>query len=467
VSETSALAAAIEVGNAPLPPFIGKLIQYAPESFEDGRAGQIASTVRTMRSTGEPINFPAIGQKHIPFLTFILELGNSALPIDSSEHEAEICWQAFQVRRARSIGEDMVRDLENSPNQAQTIIATARGALDAVTSDSTNLIERITARIFSPDATPSEPEPRFLIAGTEICTPGNLTTISAQAKAGKSAIIGAMVASVFAVQNSDCLGFTSQNINGFAVIKIDTEQSEFDHWDGNQRAIRRAGVAAVPPWLRSYYLTGFSADDIRAAIPIILDHAKKHYGGIHSVFFDGTADAVHDVNDPTETSSLITNLHSMAIEFNCPIVNVIHINPGSDFKTRGHLGSQLERKSETNLRLEKDEHGVSVIWADKNRRAPIPKSTAPRFAWDAASDMHISTESLRSSKDEAEKQTLQREAEAVFTAAGKAAIRWGQFTSFLMSEVHASKSTSKRHFDRMVETGIVRKELTGLYTLNA
>ena len=445
-----------------------KLIQNAPESFDDPRAGQVAAAVLVMRRNGEPVSFAALFQKLEPLKDFITsEISQAATTMANDEGLAQECWQAYQIRRVKSVAADMVKSLESDPKHAPAIIENARCALDLVISDATRLAERIKDRIFSPDAKPTEPEPRFSIAGTQICTPGNLTTISSPPKAGKSAVIGAMLASVFAVRNADCLGFSAQNPNGLAVIKIDTEQSKFDHWDGTLRAIRRAQVTAAPDWLWSYYLTGFPADDIRAAMSILVAQAKKHYGGIHSVFVDGTADAVHDVNDPAETSSLITNLQSLAIEFDCPIINVIHINPGSDFKTRGHLGPQLERKSETNLRLEKDEMGISVIWADKNRRAPIPKSTAPRFAWDKESGMHIACDSLRRSKDEAEKQTLKTEAHAVFTAAGKDAIRYGQFTNFLMSEVHASKSTAKRHFDQMIEIGIVHKELTGLYTLNA
>lgn len=328
-----------------------------------------------------------------------------------------------------------------------------------------SLIERLEARIYSPLVEPKEPAPRFLLAGMPICTPGNLTAISAQAKAGKSAVIGAMIGSTFATSGVDCLGFTSKNPHGYAVLHIDTEQCLFDHWAGIQRAIRRAMLATPPNWLRSYCLTGFSADDVRGSIRILIEQNANKFGGIHSVLIDGSADAVPDVNDPAETGSFVTELHGLAIKFYCPILNIIHVNPGSDFKTRGHLGSQLERKSETNLRLEKDDAGATVIWADKNRRAPIPKGTAPRFAWNDEAGMHTTIASLRSSKDEAEKQALQIEAEAVFTAAGNAVISYGQFISFLEREVQASKSTAKRHFSQMLRTKIICKEPTGLYAL--
>jgi len=112
-----------------------------------------------------------------------------------------------------------------------------------------------------------------------------------------------MIGSTFAASDADCLGFTSENPNGFAVVHLDTEQTPFDHWEGNQRTNRRAKVDAAPEWLRSYCLTGFSAADVRLAIRILTAQSAKKFGGVHSVFVDGIADAVHDVNDPAETSS--------------------------------------------------------------------------------------------------------------------------------------------------------------------
>jgi hypothetical protein len=354
-------------------------------------------------------------------------------------------------------------------SQAQRQIQRARDMSLPFTAvaDNSKLLARLEARLYSPQSKPQEPTPRFSLAEIPICTPGNLTTISAQAKAGKTAAIGAMIASTFSKPDADCLGFTSQNPNGFAVIKIDSEQSEFDHWDGVQRIIHRAQVDVAPPWLLSYFLTGFSAGDVRAAIPCLLEQAKKRCKGIHSVFIDGTADAANDVNDPAESNGLVTELHALAIQFACPIINVIHVNPGSDFKTRGHLGSQLERKSETNLRLEKDESGATVIYADKNRRAPITKATAPRFMWSDEAGMHVTIASQRSAKADAEKQEMQIEAEAVFAAAKREVISYGQIIGFLQSEVHASKSTAKRRLAQMIQTQILKKELTGFYALNS
>lgn len=320
------------------------------------------------------------------------------------------------------------------------------------------LIARLEARIYSPTAKPVEPMPRFCLAGIPICTPGNLTTISAQAKAGKSAVIGAMAGSTFAASDADCLGFTSENPHGLAVVHVDSEQCPFDHWELIQRTLRRAKADASPSWLRSYCLTGFSAADVRLSIRILTAQAAKNFGGVHSVFVDGIADAAHDVNDPAETSSLITELHKLAIEFDCPVLNIVHLNPGSDFKTRGHLGSQLERKSETNLRLEKDGDGVTVIFADKNRRAPIPKTTGPRFVWSAEHQMHVSADSIGNLKKAASLEELREQCRETFSIAGKSALTWTDFVASAkrVPGVNSQRSAERIHTDAKREKIIIK-----------
>ncbi len=259
-----------------------------------------------------------------------------------------------------------------------------------------SLMERVNSRMYSDATVMPEPVPRYHLGGVPICTPGNLTTISAQAKTGKSSGIYAAIGSSFATDVADCLGFTSKNPDGWAVVHLDTEQCPYRHMVGiRKKTIRRAGAEKCPTWLRSFCLTGFSAAEIRAALRPILEEAKTACGGIHSVVIDGTADMAVNVNDPEECDPLIAWIHGLAIEFYTPILNVIHMNPGKNLedKTRGHLGSQLERKSETNLKMKKDANGVTVMFADRNREAPIPEKTGPRFAWDDKLKMHVSVNS--------------------------------------------------------------------------
>ena len=58
---------------------------------------------------------------------------------------------------------------------------------------------------------------------------------------------------------------------------------------------------------------------------------------------------------------------------------------------RGHLGSQLERKAETVLRLERDtSSGLTRVWAECGRHSFIAKKDAALFRWDDRQGMHVS-----------------------------------------------------------------------------
>jgi hypothetical protein len=327
------------------------------------------------------------------------------------------------------------------------------------------LAQRLAARLFNIHAKPPAPPPRFFIGQTPICTAGNLTAISAPPKTAKTSFVGAMLAATMTnnPDRADCLGVTSRNPEGFAVIHIDTEQCPADHYSVVERAIRRARRAEPPPWLLSYCATGFSIPDARLSIPIILEDAAAKFGGIHSLTLDGVADLVPNVNDPEETNFFVNELHSLAIKFAAPILGVIHLNPGTE-KTRGHLGSQLERKAETNLRLDHDGDAI-IVWGDKNRRSPILKANGPRFVWSDQRMMHVSVQSAGEAKAASEYAILRCEAEAVFSRAGKNALCWGDFLAGLMREAKLSEGGARKRMGKMVGARVITKDVVGIYIL--
>lgn len=196
-------------------------------------------------------------------------------------------------------------------------------------------------------------------------------------------------------ESKNCLGIAGKNYEGHALIHFDTEQSQYDWQQVLKTALRRAKLEKPPKWLLSYNLTGLQADECRHLLEHAMRTAKKKFGGIFAVMIDGIADFVIDPNNPEECFPLVTKLHGLAIEYQTAIVNVIHMNPGSDVKARGHLGSQLERKSESNLTLEKDEDGITRLWATRQRGKMIAKEDAPAFEWSDSAKMHVLVESRR------------------------------------------------------------------------
>lgn len=255
-------------------------------------------------------------------------------------------------------------------------------------------VDRLTAKRVRLSTKPPEPVTRLFLAGKPIATPGNLVTLISRAKTGKTAAIGAAIAAIIGAHHErgdlDTFGFTAPH-NREAVVLIDTEQSPYDAFICHERALKRAGDPQDPDWLCHYALVGESAEQLCKDLILIITKAKAAHGGIFTIIIDGIADFVESVNDEAECNNFISWLRSIAVEYNCPIICVIHSNEAvkSGDDGRGHLGKQLTRKAESNLLLKKVGE-ITTITSEKQRKAPITETDGIAFRWSDQLARHIS-----------------------------------------------------------------------------
>jgi hypothetical protein len=304
---------------------------------------------------------------------------------------------------------------------------------------------------------PEKPEPLFLIERNIIATAGNLVVIAAQAKTGKSAYLGAMMAAALnpRADAADTLGIRSCGAGERAVIHFDTEQSTFDHFALVSLSLERAGLDSPPPNLRSYCLTDCSVADRRA----MLRSELARVGEIFAVFLDGVADFVHDPNDPEEAFGFVAELHRLAIEYGCVFVGVLHENPGSSDvgKTRGHLGSQLERKAETNLRLGKAD-GVSTVYTDRGaRHCDIPKDFGTRFQYSAEQQRHVLLASKQDEQAKDKRADLVAFAFSIFEGTS-GSLSWAELRNRIKEVGGYADSTARKHIEVMTTLEIIIKD---------
>ena len=89
----------------------------------------------------------------------------------------------------------------------------------------------------------------------------------------------------------------------------------------------------------------------------------------------------------------------VAREQSCAILGVLHLNPwqgkgnGPSPKSRGHLGSQLDRKAAYTLTLERKEE-VITCYSTKARGRPLFANDGVSFAWDESQSLFQTTEAV-------------------------------------------------------------------------
>ena len=335
---------------------------------------------------------------------------------------------------------------------AGTSAAEVLASLDALRADSAfasaTLRERLAAALLNPDAEPAEARTVYSLKGIPIATPGNLCALYGQSKAGKGALAYAMMGAAMANGHAgDFLGAGSSNPQGHALVHFDSEQSSRQHWANLQTALKRAGLAKAPPWLRSYHVKGWTVAERRQSIEPALRQARSECGGIHSLILDGAADFVLDPNDSGECFPFVDELGALAENFDMPAVAIVHQNPGNADKGRGHLGSQLERRAESNLVVEKDANGKSVIYSTKQRGAPILKADGPCFRWDDKEGMHVSTETVRVERDTAAAERARELAQEVFADHG--GLTFSALSKAIQTTLKCSEATAERRIAEM------------------
>jgi hypothetical protein len=119
-----------------------------------------------------------------------------------------------------------------------------------------------------------------------------------------------------------------------------------------------------------------------------VDKFHHQHGGVHLVVIDGIGDLIGSLNDERESISLVEELHRMAGIYQTCILCVLHLVPNG-VKLRGHLGSELQRKSAGILCIEKDDNtDVSCVRALKVRSGSPLDVPLIQFAWDKELGYH-------------------------------------------------------------------------------
>lgn len=262
-----------------------------------------------------------------------------------------------------------------------------------------------------------ERPPVFItMSGGKIATAKNITVISGASKAGKTAVTGVIIAGAIS-KTGEIDGFPDlvvrPNPEAKAVIHFDTEQSPEDQQDLVNTVLARNGFDETPDYYYSYNTLQFELEDYQQYTDEICNLARERHNGIHMIIIDGGADYMKSINDDKEAPAVIRFFRKLSVKYNCPVITIIHTNPGSD-KERGHAGSEFQRRCYSLLFVDKKDE-ISTLKPKLLRKAgnDIPLIN---FIYSKEKQYHIALEgsSENDSKDQKEMDRLKGIAEKCF-----------------------------------------------------
>ncbi len=200
---------------------------------------------------------------------------------------------------------------------------------------------------------------------SNIGTIGNFSLLIGAAKSRKSFAVCMAIAAALNSQRPviGCIrGHLPANKAG--VLYFDTEQGRCHV----ARAVRRVCLLSEienPQHLQTFALRSLDTLQRLEAIRYAIEHTP----GIGLVVIDGIRDTVFDINSPEEATATATLLLRLTEQYEFHLLTVLHTNKGMNTDARGHLGTELQNKAETVIRVSKDpnDKSISIVAPDMCR----------------------------------------------------------------------------------------------------
>tara|TARA_R110002074_G_scaffold182436_1_gene347354 strand:+ start:647 stop:1459 length:813 start_codon:yes stop_codon:yes gene_type:complete len=187
------------------------------------------------------------------------------------------------------------------------------------------------------------------IGNTNKFSKGNISAWTGKAKSKKTFAITMLVSSM--VAGSDLYGqFNSYNQN--KVLWIDTEQSPHDVQKVAKRVKELVGSED------NLFMYGLRPLSPKQRVEQIEKALAIHECDV--LVIDGVRDLIMSINDAAESTEIVTKLMKWSYDYNIHVTTVIH--QSSADKVRGHIGTEIENKAETVIKVVRDEHDVNVSY---------------------------------------------------------------------------------------------------------
>lgn len=315
------LGAIIQHYDQTLPENLARLINSAPESFDDAQHGAIAVAIRKLRQMGKLADSVSVAKiADVPIASlFVFDLCENALSLELAEYDSRQVWQAYQDRRARSVLSEALEGLNSAPSQADSILKHALDSLESLVEKPS--CERLPVIIDACDfMAQSLPEPSELITG--ILHQGSKLVLGGGSKSFKTWMLLDLALSV-----SHGVPWLGHPTAKGRVLFINFEVQPWS-WQKRIKAVAEAKGIELEPGRISFWNLRGKAANFQQLLPQIRERAKS---GFALIILDPIYKLYGqtDENKASDVAALLNGLEDLAVESGAAVAFGAHFSKGN------------------------------------------------------------------------------------------------------------------------------------------
>lgn len=345
-----------------------------PNHFYTDQHKEIYSAIFSLWIQGKPIDMRTVvhqlresGKLEIVGgAYYIAELTSKVSSAANIEYHARIIIEMSIKRDIIQIASQIHHDAYEDTTDVFELLDNVNKSIQGirVVSPKRSIEQYIKTHSFNADNPPQEEDTLLYLQGIPIGSRENIITITGKSKSRKTIAASALATSFFT--DSAFLGFSADLPEDATIIHIDTEQGYKHYYHSVKRIFDQASTTP-----QERFISVHTRD---ATIPQrieLLQHLCETYNP-SVIIVDGVTDLVYDINSQEESTKIGELFLKLSSQYKCLIVAVIHTTKTTGYMT-GAIGTILEKKSETVIKVELDEEDkmTSHISCQFSRNKPF------------------------------------------------------------------------------------------------
>lgn len=295
-----------------------------------------------------------------------------------------------------------------------------------------------------------DPESAVSINGTPVITLGNIQSVKAKAKNGKTMFLSIIMAALI---KGECLGITSLIGDDTKIIFFDNEQHINTSAKVVKRVHRLCGISTCEndERLITYCLTPMEVDK---RLDFIIEMIRKDRPKV--AFVDGIADLIWDINDLVVSEKCVDRLYKVAQECNTAVMCVLHENK-ADNNMRGHLGTILLKTGTDTFEVKRiDKSQNFIVTHTETRFKPVDDYF---FSVDEYG-IPCESDAAPANKQQKTKDEVYSNLQLIFK--GKSQMRYTDLCREYQEVAGCSDRTAKKHISNSLHWDFLRND-SGYY----